>query len=90
MLKWRVNEIVAAHQTMTGNRLTQEQIGEGTGLARTTVAKIVNGDGMRADMHTVNALLNYLNAVVGPTTPGDLFLYVYDGKYDPIVLPSLR
>ena len=82
MLKWRVNEIIAEHQTATGNKLTQEQIGEGTGLARTTVAKIVNGNGVRMDLHTINALLNYLNAVVGPTTPGDLFLYVYDGKYD--------
>jgi len=92
MLKWRVNEIIAAHQTATGNRLTQQAIAEGTGLARTTVAKIVNGDGGRVDLGTIDSLLNYLSAVTGRKVgPGELFQYTYDGEYAlSIGLPKSR
>jgi len=83
MLKWRVSELIATHQVNTGNHLTQSAIAEGTGLARTTVAKIVNGNGGRVDLASIDVLLNFFSAVMGRVVdPGELFRYEYDGKYD--------
>jgi len=86
MLKWRINELIAEHRTMTGNKMGYREIAEGTGLGLATVAKLVSGKSARVELATLDALLNYFNAVLcRAVSPGDLFLYEYDGKYDQVV-----
>ena len=90
MLKWRVIELMAEYQVLSGNKLTQQEIAERTGLARTTVAKMVSGRGVRVDLASLDVLLNFFSPLLGrEVDPGELFQYTYDGKYD-LVVPLPR
>jgi len=90
MLKWRVIELMAEYRVLSGNKLTQQEIAERTGLARTTVAKMVGGQGRRVDLASLDVLLNFFSPLLGrEVDPGELFQYTYDGKYD-LVVPLPR
>lgn len=83
MLKWRACELVAEYQVLSGNRLSYLEISERTGLSRTTITKVIGGHGVRVDLDTLDVLLNFFSPLLGRVVdPGELFQYVYDGKYD--------
>ena len=81
-MKWRVNELIAEHRTLTGNKLTYRIISEGANLSANSVALIVSGKASRAELASLDKLLNYFSAVMGRVVePGELFYYDYDGEY---------
>ncbi len=73
MIQCRLRELMAAKGRQERRRITYEDIGVATGIAKTTLTRLANDRSDRVAMHTMERLCAYFDC-----QPGDLFVYVPD------------
>ena len=80
MMKWRLRELIGEYQAHPGDRLTYRELAKSTGLSKTTVYSMANNKMQRADIKTMNTLLNYMSThLERPLTTDDLLHFEADG-----------
>lgn len=61
MMRWRLAVLLGEYQEQTGHRLSYRALGQAAGLSKTTIAAMANNDMKRADLDTMDAILNYMS-----------------------------
>ena len=76
-MKWKLKELQGEYQSRTGARLTYEDITRETGISSSTLSEIATGRQRRADLGTIERLLNMFADKLGrPVTTVDLLEYI--------------
>lgn len=79
MMEWRLANLQGEYKQKTGKNLSYRMIAEGTGLSKTTVMGVANGNVQRPDLGTLNALITFMSNALGrPLTTDDLLRYIPD------------
>ena len=69
-LQFRLKELIARHERVTGERVTYRALAEATALSPGTITAIANNQNDRVALHTIERLLDYFGCDVG-----DLVVY---------------
>lgn len=76
-MRWRLKELQGEYQSLTGQRLTYEDITTATGLSPSTLSEISKGRQSRVDLSTLDRLLSLFSEKLGrPMQTGDLLEFV--------------
>lgn len=80
-MKWRLNELMGEYQTATGNKITQREIAQATGLSTTTLSMISQNKTERADLDTLNTLIRYFARTLNrPVNTSDILQFRENGS----------
>jgi transcriptional regulator with XRE-family HTH domain len=61
IIRNRLAELMAEYGTRTGNRLSQEELSDQTGVAQSTISLYVTNQVKRYDMNVVSRFLRFFN-----------------------------
>lgn len=83
MIVWKLVNLEGRYIEKTGERLTQDQLAELTGLSRPTISSIELGKPTRLDFPSANKILNFFSQALGETlTMNDLLEFTMDDDPD--------
>ena len=76
-MRWHLKELIGRAESITGEGLPYRTISSDTGISTNTIAAIATGRARRADLRTIDTLLNYLGEKIGePLSTDDLLKHV--------------
>ena len=78
MIQCRLRELMAIKGRVDGRRVNYANIVAETGVSTTTLTRLANDRSDRIAIDTIDRLCAYFNV-----QPGDLFIYVEEGKSAP-------
>lgn len=62
---WQLRTLIGQYEDRTKNKLTYRKLADETGLSKTLLNKIGRGTATRADLKTINTLLNFFRSHLG-------------------------
>ena len=65
MIRWQFKELLGRYTAKTGGDLSYRTITEKTGVSKTTLSAIARGTATRADLDTVEKILQLLSEEMG-------------------------
>jgi len=65
MIRYKLRELIKAKELKEGRHITLEEIGQHTGVHRTTLSKIVNGRTVSSTTDTLAKLCEYFEVGIG-------------------------
>lgn len=75
-VRWRFVELLGACQLATGERITQRDVSEATGISANAINQIANNRTARVDFTTLAKLLDYFSNKLGrPVDVSELLEY---------------
>lgn len=80
MMQWRLKSLISAYEEKyPRSRLTYERISTDTGISKAVITNIAINRSGRADLSTVNTLLEYFTKMLDkPLVTGDLLHFERD------------
>jgi DNA-binding Xre family transcriptional regulator len=76
MVQWSLYKLLGRYQAATGQPMSLNQLANDSGITRSVIMTIANGQSKRVDLKTLNRLLDYFADKVEPVSVADLLEYI--------------
>jgi transcriptional regulator with XRE-family HTH domain len=80
-MNWHLKELIGRYESESGSPLTYREISEETGISTNTITLIARNKSRRADLDTINTLLEYFSRKLDTKLQtGDLLRFNLSGE----------
>jgi transcriptional regulator with XRE-family HTH domain len=76
-MRWHLKELIGRAESVTQTGISYREISAATGISTNTITQIATGKAKRADLDTVDKLLNYFGGKLGEKLTTDELLRHY-------------
>ena len=77
-MRWHLKELIGRYESMKGESIRYEDISQATGLSTNTLTQIARNQATRADLKTINRLLDFFSGALGERLTTDDLLRYYN------------
>lgn len=77
-MRWHLKELIGRAESVTRTNITYREISSETGISTNTITQMATGKAKRADLETLDKLLNFFEKRIGEDLTTDDLLHHYN------------